>query len=137
MPRVLNANDNFIGGKTPAEYQGRYSSILFQNGLAECENFIIRPEGGAFSRPGTEERYDGYASSRLIAFKYSNTENFQLLFEPDGNLRILKCNEALSGNRLLDTKSLGFTGGLKLREMGHSQARDSFIFATKVFTPKS
>ena len=77
--------NNFTGGELSPALHLRPEMTKYQSGLRLCENFLIRPQGGMYSRPGTN--FCGEVSSvtdgiRLIPFVFSTTQTYVLVFSP-------------------------------------------------------
>jgi hypothetical protein len=56
----------------------------YKSGLALCENFIVRAQGGVYSRPGTRyvgELGDSAKAGRVIPFSFSTEQTYILVFE--------------------------------------------------------
>lgn len=69
---------SFIGGEVGPEMYGRFDDAKRQAGLAECLNFIVKPQGGIENRPGfafVRQAKNGTANVvRLIPFTFSTTQ---------------------------------------------------------------
>jgi len=75
---------SFTGGELSPAMRSRADLARYASSLALCENFIIRSQGGAYTRPGT--KFVGYLASptkkaRLIPFSFNTTQNYILVFE--------------------------------------------------------
>lgn len=75
---------SFTGGEISPAMRVRSDLNKYLNSLATCENFLIRSQGGAYTRPGT--KFVGYLASpskvaRLIPFSFNTTQNYILVFE--------------------------------------------------------
>lgn len=69
---------SFGGGEIAPEMFGRIDAVQYQTGAATLRNFISKPQGPAYNRPGTAfVRETGYSAkkSRLIPFVYSTTQS--------------------------------------------------------------
>lgn len=72
---------NFNGGELTPLMAGRFDTEKLRSGCATLKNFIVRPYGGVFKRPGTQfaGRVKTSAdSTRCIAFKRSTSTNYIL-----------------------------------------------------------
>lgn len=72
---------NFNGGELTPLMAGRFDTDKLRSGCKTMKNFIVRPYGGVFKRPGTQ--YVGRVktsadSTRCIAFKRSTSTNYIL-----------------------------------------------------------
>lgn len=75
---------SFTSGEISPSIQARADLIKYTTGLARCENFIVRSQGGVYSRPGT--RFIGEVGqsdkrSRLIPFQFNTEQTYVLVFE--------------------------------------------------------
>ncbi len=92
MPNIRTLSKSFSGGELSPEMYGRIDDLKYQNGLALCRNFIVKPQGPVENRPGlqfvrrakyTEISGGGgttrsYKKVRLIPFTYSTTQTMVL-----------------------------------------------------------
>lgn len=72
---------SFNGGELSPLLDCRADAAIYRNGCRTLENFVVRPYGGAFKRPGTQ--YGGAvktanSATRLIPFKRSTSTNYVL-----------------------------------------------------------
>ncbi len=94
MARANTIQTNFTAGEISPILRGRVDISRYLNGAATLKNFIVKPQGGIFTRPGTvfiQEVKDSTKRTRLYDFEYSETVNYLLEF---GNqyVRIFKNN---------------------------------------------
>lgn len=85
---------SFSGGEISTEMFGRIDDAKFQTGAERLRNFMVKPQGPAVRRPGTQfvrETKDGTKKSRLIPFVYSTDQtmvielgNSHIRFHTDG-----------------------------------------------------
>lgn len=64
---------SFAGGAISPEFFGRGDAVQYQTGLAQARNQIIKPQGSARSRPGTEfanRCFNQASKSQLMPFNY-------------------------------------------------------------------
>lgn len=90
----------FTGGEISPELRSRADLERYIFGLSLCQNFIIRSQGGVFSRGGTkyiDEIKTMAAQGRLIPFSFNVTQNYILVFE-NNVMRVIK-----DGGYVLDT----------------------------------
>lgn len=83
---------SFIGGEIAPALRSRADLQRYSNSLALCENFIVRPQGGVYSRPGTKyigELDDMTKVGRLIPFSFNITQTYILVFEHN-LMRVIK-----------------------------------------------
>lgn len=74
----------FIGGEIAPALRARADIARYFTSLALCENFFVRPQGGAYSRPGTRfvgELGDVTRRGRLIPFAFNTEQTYILVFE--------------------------------------------------------
>lgn len=75
---------SFTAGEISPSLQSRADLSKYTNGLSLCENFIIRSQGGAYSRPGMRfigEVNDSSRRARLIPFQFNTDQTYILVFE--------------------------------------------------------
>ena len=68
---------SFGGGEVTPEFWSRIDDGRFQIGLATCRNFMLKPQGPAENRPGTEfvrEVKTSANATRAIPFTYSTSQ---------------------------------------------------------------
>lgn len=90
MPTMIDRS--FTSGEIAPALRSRADLVKYITGLARCENFIVRPQGGVYSRPGTRyvgEICDCNNKARLIPFSFSTEQTYVLLFE-NNKLRVVK-----------------------------------------------
>lgn len=83
---------SFVGGEIAPALRSRADLVKYTTGLALCENNIIRPQGGVYSRPGTKficELDDSSAQGRLIPFQFNTEQTYILIFE-NLKMRVIK-----------------------------------------------
>lgn len=83
---------SFTSGEIAPSLRSRVDINKYQSGLALCENFIVRVQGGAYSRPGTrfiDEIGDSSKKSRILPFSFNTEQTYILVFE-DLKLRFMK-----------------------------------------------
>ena len=81
---------SFTSGEIAPALRSRADLTKYATGLALCENFIVRSQGGAYSRPGTRfigEIADSTKRARLIPFSFNVEQTYILVFE-DLKIRI-------------------------------------------------
>lgn len=75
---------SFGGGIISPELYGRIDDSKYAAGLAECNNFIVRPQGSVENRAGLAfvraTKYSGASKARLIPFTYSTDQTMVLEF---------------------------------------------------------
>lgn len=75
---------SFTSGEISPALRSRTDMNKYQTGLAKCENFLVRPQGGVYSRPGTRfigEIGDSSKQARLVPFEFSTSQTYVLVFE--------------------------------------------------------
>ena len=75
---------SFTAGELAPSLRTRADLNKYANGLALCENFIVRSQGGVYSRPGLKfigEIKDSTKQARLIPFSFNTEQTYVLLFE--------------------------------------------------------
>ncbi len=74
---------NFIKGELSPLIHARVDLELYRSGLSQCENWLVLPQGGIKSRPGTRfvaEAKNSSQAVRLVRFIYSTEINYILEF---------------------------------------------------------
>lgn len=82
MPQVIQRS--FTAGEIAPALQSRADLTKYATGLKRCENFFIRAQGGAYSRPGFRfigELDDSTRKGRLIPFSFNTEQTYILVFE--------------------------------------------------------
>lgn len=79
MALLFPAQPSFASGRLSPRMHARIDLQQYATGLAECQNFVILPQGGAVFRSGTQfvqqvQNSGGYV--RLIPFVFSNTQAY-------------------------------------------------------------
>lgn len=83
---------SFTSGEIAPALRSRADLVKYATGLALCENFIVRAQGGIYSRPGTRfvgELADSDKVGRLIPFSFNTEQTYILVFE-DLLMRVVK-----------------------------------------------
>lgn len=76
----------FSSGELDPALHARADLAIYQTGLAICENFIVRGQGGVENRPGYEfknEVKDSDDAVRLIPFAFNDDDTYMLEFGPE------------------------------------------------------
>lgn len=82
MPDLVQRS--FTAGELAPSLRSRVDIAKYSNGLALCENFIVRSQGGVYSRGGTlfvGEVGDSTKRARLIPFAFNTEQTYVLVFE--------------------------------------------------------
>lgn len=90
MPQIIQRS--FTSGEIAPSLQSRADIVKYSTGLNLCENFIVRAQGGVYSRPGFSfrgEQGDHTKKGRLIPFSFNTQQTYMLVFE-DLKIRIMK-----------------------------------------------
>lgn len=72
---------SFGGGEVTPEFWSRIDDARYQTGMAICRNFLLKPQGPAENRPGTQfvrAVKNSAAATRVIPFTYSTTQTMVL-----------------------------------------------------------
>lgn len=75
---------NFTAGELSPGLRSRSDLEKYQSGLALCQNFFVRSQGGVYSRPGTRfigELSDMTRRARLVPFQFNTEQTYILVFE--------------------------------------------------------
>lgn len=90
MPEAIQRS--FSAGEISPSLHSRSDLAKYATALALVENFIIKPQGGAYSRPGTKfigEGTSNSSKSRFIPFEF-NTEQTYILEFSDLSMRVIR-----------------------------------------------
>lgn len=82
MPQIIQRS--MTAGEISPSAAARSDVARYQSGLSLCKNFIIKAQGGAYSRPGTRfvgELDDSSKRGRLVAFSFNTEQTYILVFE--------------------------------------------------------
>lgn len=82
MPETIQRS--FTSGEISPSLQSRADTVKYATGLNLCQNFLVRAQGGAYSRPGF--RFGGALDDqtkkgRLISFSFNTEQTYMLVFE--------------------------------------------------------
>ncbi len=106
--------------------QSRADLTKYANGLRLCENFLIRAQGGVYSRPGLRfigELADSSRKARLIPFNFNTEQAYILVFE-HRKLRIIRDGGyVLTGANTIFELSTFYTEA-DLYDLGFTQSAD-------------
>ena len=83
---------SFTAGEIAPAVRSRADLVKYTTGLALCQNMIVRPQGGVYSRPGLRyvgKVYDSSKRARLIPFSFNTEQTYALLFEED-RMRVIR-----------------------------------------------
>lgn len=82
MPEIIQRS--FTSGEIAPSLQSRADLTKYATGLNLCENFLVRAQGGVYSRPGFRflgALSDSTKKGRLIPFSFSTSQTYILVFE--------------------------------------------------------
>lgn len=82
MPELIQRS--FTGGEISPALRSRADLAKYSTGLGLCQDFIIRPQGGVYSRPGFKfigEVGQHSRRARLVPFSFNTTQTYILVFE--------------------------------------------------------
>jgi hypothetical protein len=82
----------FIAGEIDPALHDRVDLPTYRTALATCKNFLIKSQGGAYSRPGTRfigEVKDSTERTLLIPFQFNTEQTYMLEFSPL-KMRVIK-----------------------------------------------
>ena len=75
---------SFTSGELSPGLRVRADLGKYATGLTQCKNFLVKAQGGAFSRPGTRyvtELDDSTKRGRVISFSFNTEQTYVLVFE--------------------------------------------------------
>lgn len=80
---VRRVQMSFAGGEVSPSLYGRFDDAKYQTGLAQCRNFLVKPQGPAAMRPGTafviRAKYND-RPCRIIPFTFSADQTMAIEF---------------------------------------------------------
>lgn len=82
MPQTIQRS--FTSGEIAPALRSRADLAKYTTGLALCENFFVRAQGGVYSRQGLRfigELDDSSKKARLIPFSFNTEQTYVLVFE--------------------------------------------------------
>jgi hypothetical protein len=82
VPQIIQRS--FTSGEIAPSLQSRADLTKYSSGLNLCENFLVRAQGGVYSRPGFRfigESDDHSKVGRLIPFSFNTEQTYILHFE--------------------------------------------------------
>lgn len=123
------------GGEMSPLMDGRTDSDKYATGCRLLENFIVRPYGGIFKRPGTRYGTSGvYVNNtiRLIPFRRSTSINFVLAFK--GNA-INIWSYSVGSFTFVDTLPTAYAAE-EIRDIHYCQINDVMFLTHKNYVPQ-
>jgi hypothetical protein len=88
----LTTQRSFTSGEISPSLQSRADTVKYATGLNLCENFLVRAQGGVYSRPGLRfvgEIGDSTTTARLIPFSFNTEQTYTLVIQAS-TLRVVK-----------------------------------------------
>lgn len=82
MPEIIQRS--FTSGEIAPSLRSRADMVKYSTGLALCKNFLVRAQGGVYSRPGFRfiaPQLDHTKKGRLIPFSFNTEQTYILVFE--------------------------------------------------------
>jgi hypothetical protein len=83
---------SFTSGELTPALRVRADLSKYASGLSKCSNFLIKAQGGVYSRSGLRyvcELIDSTARGRLLPFSFNTEQTYVLVFE-DLKMRVIK-----------------------------------------------
>ncbi len=83
---------SFTSGEISPSLRARADLVKYTTGLALCENFFVRAQGGVYNRPGLRFIGEAKASTskmRLIPFSFNTEQTYVLVFQ-NNNIQIIR-----------------------------------------------
>lgn len=84
MPKANALQSNFTAGEITPRLAVRVDLQKYKNGARTLHNFIVKPHGGAWKRPGTlhvGECADMAGTARIVPFEFNTEQSYVLLFQ--------------------------------------------------------
>ena len=82
MPQMIQRS--FTSGEIAPSLRSRADMVKFATGLALCQNFFVRAQGGVYNRPGFRfigQQLDHTKKGWLIPFSFNAEQTYILVFE--------------------------------------------------------
>lgn len=130
--------NNFTGGELSPALHFRPEVTKYQSGLRTCENFLVRPQGGIFSRPGTNYCGTSVSTSngvRLIPFVFSSTQTYILVFSAN-RIEIVRDGAFLTAGGFRLQVNTPYTAA-QVQELDFAQSADVMTLVHPAHPPKS
>lgn len=86
MPKANALQTNFTAGEITPRLAVRVDIQKYKNGARTLQNFLVKPHGGAFKRPGTVyvgEVRDSTEAAYLVPFEFNTEQAYMLLFQAE------------------------------------------------------
>jgi hypothetical protein len=137
MVKTNITQPSFVGGIISQELFSRLDLQKLDSGLKQCENFVIRPSGGAVYRVGTkyiaETKYKN-KKVKLIPFVYNRTDGLCLEFG-DKYIRFYK-----DGKQVLNQDGSVYEletsyDEKHVQELSYAQDKNNLYIAHQKYTP--
>lgn len=138
MPQTIQRS--FTSGEIAPSLQSRADIIKYATGLNLCENFFIRAQGGAYSRPGFKfigELDDSSKVARLIPFSFNVEQSYILVFE-HLKMRVIKDGGYVlaGGGPAIFELAMPYTEA-QLSRLGYAQSADVLTIVHPDHDPKN
>ncbi len=135
MPIIIQRS--FTSGEISPSLQTRADLVKYSTGLNLCENFLVRAQGGVYSRPGfryIDEVADSSEITRLIPFSFGAGQTYILVFN-NTVMRVIKDDAyVLSGGTPYE---LATSYGVNtLPELDFAQSADVMTITQRGQVPK-
>ena len=143
MTKFVDFQTTFTSGELDPLLKARTDIKQYQNGAEKLTNVLVQPQGGVKRRPGLKHIYEiesGYTPEdgiRLVAFEYSTTESYLLMFTA-GKMHVIKNQTVIddingSGNDYLTIS--GLTADM-INTMCWTQSADTLILVHEDLQPR-
>lgn len=121
----------FTSGEWSKELQARFDLDKYAGACKQIQNFIVKPEGGAFNRGGFKYSSEGgtfLGFIRLVPYEYSAEQSYILAFTFNGQIYVIKDGELLtSGGSPVIITFHSFSSGTRLPEFDWAQ-KDNTLY---------
>lgn len=133
MPPQSQIQTNFTSGELSPLMRGRVDVNKYSNGVEVLKNMVVRPQGGATRRMGTQYVTNAYAATkvRLREFIVSNSNPYVLEFGVS-YVRIFKNGVVLAGSPILVTPYQA----ADLNNLSFCQVADVMFIACQGYQPQ-
>jgi hypothetical protein len=119
--------NSFVGGELSRHMDGRTDHAKYYHGCRRLENFIARPQGSVYRRPGTvqvAEVFDSDYAFKLIPFNYDDSNDNSYMLISGKNRIYVGYKGALLQNAGTDYYFTGFNDEEDVHKLRYHQLGD-------------
>lgn len=135
MPQTIQRS--FTSGEIAPAVRSRADLVRYATGLARCENFFIRSQGGAYSRSGLRfigETANASQQARLIPFSFNVEQAYVLVMEENSIQVVRNGGYVINGDGSIYTIPTPYTEA-QLLDIRFTQSADILTFTHPAHVP--